>query len=182
MDTTEVLKYLDELVFAQTGKHLDSLQIAIIKGVLSGRKYADIAKEYQCTRGHAKDEAYALWQILSKTLGKDLNKSNFRASMERLGFYNSPYKSKIFGHSIVGSNINLCPSPSQANDKSELENLESIIKESPTPVNGKNNNIETSLRLAKQETIRRLVKVGLTAEQIAQVLDLPLEEVQEKMR
>ncbi|MDF0552079.1 hypothetical protein [Kamptonema sp. UHCC 0994] len=45
MDTTEVLKYLDELVFAQTGKHLDSLQIAIIKGVLSGRKYADIAKE-----------------------------------------------------------------------------------------------------------------------------------------
>ncbi|CBN54239.1 hypothetical protein OSCI_740010 [Kamptonema sp. PCC 6506] len=49
-------------------------------------------------------------------------------------------------------------------------------------MNGKNNNIETSLRLAKQETIRQLVKVGLTAEQIAQVLDLPLEEVQEKMR
>ncbi|WP_148288899.1 MULTISPECIES: hypothetical protein [Kamptonema] len=60
--------------------------------------------------------------------------------------------------------------------------MDSIITENPIPVNGKNNNIETSLRLAKQETIRQLVKVGLTAEQIAQVLDLPLEEVQEKMR
>ncbi|TAE03296.1 MAG: hypothetical protein EAZ98_00540, partial [Oscillatoriales cyanobacterium] len=61
MDVTKVLKYLDEQVVAQTGKHLDSLQRAIIKGVINGQKYADIAKEYQCTRGHAKDEAYALW-------------------------------------------------------------------------------------------------------------------------
>ncbi|MFB2919787.1 MULTISPECIES: hypothetical protein [Aerosakkonema] len=181
MDTTEVLKYLDELVFAQTGKHLDSLQRAIIKGVISGRKYADIAKEYQCTRGHAKDEAYALWQLLSEALGEDLNKSNFRACVERLGFYNSQYKSKIFGHSIVGSNINFCPNPSEANEKSQLENLESIISETPTPVNGKSNNIETGRKLAKLETIPRLIKIGLTAEQIAQVLDLPLEEVQEKM-
>lgn len=180
MDTTEVLKYLDELVFAQTGKHLDSLQIAIIKGVLNGRKYADIAKEYQCTPGHAKDEAYALWQLLSKTLGKDLNKSNFRAFVERLGLAN--FQSPIVGNRVRVRDINLCANPSQVNEKSELENFESIIKETPTPVNGKFNNIETSLRLAKQETIRRLVKVGLTAEQIAQVLDLPLEEVQEKMR
>ncbi|MCL1467127.1 hypothetical protein [Argonema galeatum] len=179
MDITEVLKYLDELVFAQTGKHLDSLQIAIIKGVLSGRKYADIAKEYQCTRGHAKDEAYALWQILSEGLGKDLNKSNFRASVERLGFYNSQQN---IGNYIIAGNINHCSNLTQVDDRSELENFESIIKETSTPVNGKSNNIETSLRLAKQETIRRLVKVGLTAEQIAQVLDLPLQEVQEKMR
>ncbi|HLO52091.1 MAG TPA: hypothetical protein VK211_27065, partial [Kamptonema sp.] len=118
--------------------------------------------------------------ILSKTLGKDLNKSNFRASVERLGFYNSQYQN--IGRYVIGDNINHCYNHSQVDDKSELENLDSIITETPTPVNGKNKNIETSLRLAKQETIQRLVKVGLTAEQIAQVLDLPREEVQEKMR
>ncbi|MEP0801620.1 hypothetical protein NDI37_15095 [Funiculus sociatus GB2-A5] len=182
MDVPEVLKYLDELVFAQTGKHLDSLQRAIIKGVLNGRKYADIAKEYNCTRGHAKDEAYALWQILSETLGENLNKSNFRAAVERLGIDNSKYKTQIFGHYVIGSNINSCPNPSQTNEKLELENFEFIIKENPTPVNGKSNNIETTRRLAKLDSIPRLVKIGLTAEQIAQVLDLPLDEVEQKMR
>lgn len=181
MDVTEVLKYLDELMFAQTGKHLDSLQRAIIKGVLNGRKYADIAKEYQCTRGHAKDEAYALWQILSEALGEDLNKSNFRAAVERLGIDKSKYKSQIIGHYVIGGSINHCANPSQVNEKSELENLESIIPETHTDVNGTSNNIETGRKLAKLETIPRLVKIGLTAEQIAQVLDLPLEEVEKKL-
>lgn len=179
MNVIEVLKYLDELMFAQTGKHLDSLQMAIIKGVLKGQKYADIAKEYQCTRGHAKDEAYALWKILSEALGEDLNKSNFRASVERLAFYNSQQN---IGNYVIGGNINNCSKPSQVNKKSELENLESIITETPTDINGTSNNIETGRKLAKWETIPRLVKVGLTAEQIAQVLDLPLEEVEKKLR
>lgn len=176
MDVTEVLKYLDELMFAQTGKHLDSLQRAIIKGVLNGRKYAEIAKEYQCTRGHAKDEAYALWQILSEALGEDLNKSNFRASVERLGLAN--FQSPIVGNRVRVRDINLCTNSSQANEKSELENLESIIPETLTDINGTSNNIETGRKLAKLETIPKLIKVGLTAEQIAQVLDLPLEEVE----
>jgi hypothetical protein len=180
MDVTEVLKYLDELMFAQTGKHLDSLQRAIIKGVLNNQKYAEIAKEYQCTRGHAKDEAYALWEILSEALGEEVNKSNFRASVERLGIDKSQYK--IIGNSLIGGNINLCRNTSQVNEKSEnLENLESIISESPTNINGTSNNIETGRKLAKLETIPKLVKVGLTAEQIAQVLDLPLEEVEKKL-
>ncbi|MGA9379262.1 MAG: hypothetical protein WBV73_10880, partial [Phormidium sp.] len=136
MDVTEVLKYLDELMFAQTGKHLDSLQRAIIKGVLNGRKYADIAKEYQCTRGHAKDEAYALWEILSEALGEDLNKSNFRASVERLGFYNS--KQNISNY-VIGGSINNYSHPSQVNEKSELENLESIITENPPDFNNTSN-------------------------------------------
>lgn len=179
MDATEVLKYLDELVLNQTGKHLDSLQRAIIKGVLNGRKYAEIAKEYQCTRGHAKDEAYALWQILSEALGEDLNKSNFRASVERLGLAN--FQSPIVGNRVRVRDINLCANPSQVNEKSELENLESIISETPTDINGTSNNIETGRKLAKLETIPRLINIGLTAEQIAQVLDLPLEEVEKKL-
>ncbi|MEG4319109.1 MULTISPECIES: hypothetical protein [unclassified Microcoleus] len=180
MDVTKVLKYLDEQVVAQTGKHLDSLQIAILKGVLNGYKYADIAKEYQCTRGHAKDEAYALWQILSEVLGENLNKSNFRASVERLALDNSQYQ--ILGNSVVGGNINLCRNHSQNNEKYEFEKVESIVRETPTPVNDRDDNIETERKLAKLETIPRLVKIGLTAEQIAQALDLSLEEVEPKMQ
>jgi hypothetical protein len=46
---------MDEMVFKQTGKHLDSLQVAILKGVLNGQRYAEIAKEFNCTPGHTKD-------------------------------------------------------------------------------------------------------------------------------
>ncbi|MEG4305791.1 hypothetical protein [Microcoleus sp. D3_18a_C4] len=182
MDVTKVLKYLDEQVVAQTGKHLDSLQIAILKGVLNGQKYADIAKEYQCTRGHAKDEAYALWQIISEVLGEDLNKSNFRASIERLGVDKSHYKSQIIGHYVIGGNINHCSNPSEVKEKYKSENFESISRETSTPLTSKDDNIETQRKLAKLETIPRLVKIGLTAEQIAQALDLSLEEVEQKMR
>ena len=182
MDATEVLRYLDELVFAQTGKHLDSLQRAIIKGVINGHKYADIAKEYQCTPGHAKDEAYALWQILSEVLGENLNKSNFRASVERLGVDQSQYKSQIIGHYVIDGNINHCSNPLQVSEKYEAEKFECISREIPTPVTSKDDHIETELKLAKLETIPRLVKIGLTAEQIAQALDLPLEEVEQKIR
>ncbi len=72
MNTQELTSYLDELLFSKTGEHLDSLQRSIIRGVLNGKKYADIAKEYNCSAGHAKDEAYQLWQLLSDTLGEDI--------------------------------------------------------------------------------------------------------------
>ncbi|MEG4860568.1 hypothetical protein QUB75_29720, partial [Microcoleus sp. K1-B6] len=83
MDTQEVLNSIDELVFAKTGKHLDTLQVAILKGVLNNRKYAQIAEEYHCSQGHVRDASYELWQMLSTALGADINKSNFRATVER---------------------------------------------------------------------------------------------------
>jgi DNA-directed RNA polymerase specialized sigma24 family protein len=44
MEVQQLLTYMDEIIFKQTGKHLDSLQIAIIKGVLAGQKYTEIAE------------------------------------------------------------------------------------------------------------------------------------------
>lgn len=66
MEWQAVLQAIDELIFRQTGKHLDDLQAAILKGVLDGRKYAEIAQKYQCTTGHVKDEGYELWRVLSE--------------------------------------------------------------------------------------------------------------------
>ncbi len=89
MNWEAVLQSIDELVFQQTGKHLNNLQVAILKGVLNGEKYREIAQRYQCTKGHVKDEGYELWQVLSEVLGEDLHKSNFCATVERLGIANS---------------------------------------------------------------------------------------------
>lgn len=170
MDVQEMLKYMDELVFAQTGQHLDSLQVAILKGVLNGQKYAEVAKDYNCTSGHAKDEAYELWRVLSKALGEDLNKSNVRAAIERLGIAN--YQSPIVGNRV--GNINLCPSFSQAKT-AEVDDFELVGGTTVSPV-------EAARRSVKLETVPQLVKLGLTAEQIAQALELPLNDVQQAMR
>jgi hypothetical protein len=148
METKEIVGYLDDLIFSSTGRHIDSLQLAILKGVFNGQKYADIAQEYNCTAGHAKDEAYKLWQLLSETLGEDINKSNFCSTIERLGFAN--FKSPIVGNRIKVNNINLSD--------------DQILAESIT-------------KKTKRETIPRLVKLGLTVEQVSEVLDLPIQEV-----
>jgi Mor family transcriptional regulator len=54
MDTKELFKTLDNLVFSQTGKHLDTLQLGILKNVFNGQKYSQIAQEYNCSEGHAR--------------------------------------------------------------------------------------------------------------------------------
>ncbi len=170
MQMQEILKYVDEIVYAQTGKHLDTLQMAILKGVLDGRKYSQIAEDYHCSTGHAKDEAYELWHILSKTLGEDLDKSNFRATIERSGVANT--YSHLVNPIQVGS-INFCPNPED--DLSSVDdNFEQVDKKSTS-------DFEIAQRTIKLETIPRLIKLGLTSEQIAQALDLAVDEVQQAM-
>jgi hypothetical protein len=51
MNTQELVSYLDELLFSSTGERIDSLQVAILKGVLKGQKYAEIAQEFNCSAG-----------------------------------------------------------------------------------------------------------------------------------
>jgi hypothetical protein len=161
MNTQELVSYLDELLFSSTGERIDSLQVAILKGVLKGQKYADIAQEFNCSAGHAKDEAYKLWQILSDALGEEITKSNFRARIEKITATNS----NLFGSPVQIGKINLCPNPS-----SMLEKNDDVIRDNQIV-------IESAQKKIKRETIPRLVKLGLTAEQIAEALDLPLPEV-----
>ena len=92
----EVLKFADELVFAESDEHLDNLQEAILRGTLQGKKYSKVAEESYCTEGHVRDVAYELWELLSKALGEDVSKSNFRAAMERSKFSNISHRGKDF--------------------------------------------------------------------------------------
>jgi DNA-directed RNA polymerase specialized sigma24 family protein len=171
MNWQEVLKYVDDLLFSQTGQHLDSLQIAILKGVFENQKYAQVAKEYNCTEGHVKDEAYALWQKLSETLQQTLNKSNFRATMERVGVANS--LSPIIGNPIQIGSINLYPSNSQTVDSDSTQTEADLVGAESL------NALENVRKKAKLEVVANLAQLGLTAEQIAQSLGLSLDDVKQ---
>ncbi|MCT7973964.1 hypothetical protein [Laspinema olomoucense] len=177
MNWQSVLKSIDDLVFQQTGKHLDNLQMAILKGVLNGEKYADIAEQYKCTMGHVKDEGYELWQILSQILGEDLNKSNFCATIERLGFVNSQHQ--IIGNPVQIGNLNLCTNP----DNFEVNNKDTVNPDSPrsNPTNqeSKNKNILNSTLI---KTISKFNELGLTPEEISETMNLPLGEVLDSLK
>ena len=198
MDWETVLQSIDELVFKQTRKHLDSLQVEILKGVLNGQKYPEIAKQYKCTKGHVKDEAYKLWQVLSKTFGEDVNRSNFCATVQRLGFANS--QSPLIGNHVrVGKNhvrvgnINLCPNSERPRLENEDAGNQDLIQDK-TKASGDSQTLrdvasatlrerafETLLYETKLNSLSKLIQLGLSAEQIAEVLDLPLEKVRELM-
>ncbi len=170
MDWQTVLNSIDELVFQQTGKHLNNLQMAILKGVLNNEKYREIAEQYNCSNGHVKDEGYELWQVLSEIFGEKLNKSNFVATVERLGIAN------LIGNHVRVDSINLCNNPETA----ELENRDVVNTESdPKKTTTSQPTIENILHTNKLKTISKLIKLGLTAQQIAEAVDLPLNEVQQ---
>ncbi|AFZ10366.1 ATPase [Oscillatoria nigro-viridis PCC 7112] len=112
MDVQEVLKLADDLVFINTGKHLDNLQEVILRGTLQGQKYSKIADESHCSEGHIKDIASELWQLLSEVLGEEVNKSNFRVTFERLKLSNLwNFNNKDCVH--IG-NVNVCENSSQS--------------------------------------------------------------------
>ncbi|MFB8796575.1 MAG: hypothetical protein U7126_20675 [Microcoleus sp.] len=83
MDTAHILQFVDEVVCAKTGKHLNDLQRKIIKGILKQQKYSDIADTYGCTAGHAKDVGYKLLQMLSDVFDEPVDKYNLKSVLER---------------------------------------------------------------------------------------------------
>ncbi len=96
-----MLKLADDLVFTQTGKHLDYLQETILQGTLNGQTYSEIAEGTYASEGHVRDRGAELWNILSKRLGKEVSKANCKAILEKVNFYN--YSSGIVGD-ILGDN------------------------------------------------------------------------------
>lgn len=166
MNTQELVNYLDELLYDSTGKHIDSLQVAILKGVLNGEKYKDIADKYKCSASHAKDEAYKLWRLLSQTFNEDINKSNFKAIIERIISKNN--QGVVVNQSKIDK-FNFCP-----NSHRKIEENEDVISDDKIL-------IESAQKKIKRDTIPRLMRLGLNAEQIAEALDLPIQEVRKIM-
>lgn len=102
MEIQEALQWTDNLIFARTGKHLDSLQRAILEGVWNGKEYQDISEEYHCSKDHVRKSASELWKLLSDMLGEDVKKKNVRSLIENQIF--SYYDDSVH----IGNNINVC--------------------------------------------------------------------------
>jgi hypothetical protein len=111
MDIAEVLTLADELIFAKTGKHLDYVQEAILRGTLQDTTYTQIAQEVYSSPSHVRNVGSQLWKILSKDLKKDITKANFRTVLEKGKIYNyqSAIVENITGESItVNNKLNIC--------------------------------------------------------------------------
>ena len=145
---------IDELVFSHTGEHLDDLQHEILEGVVNHQKYAEIAQKNHRSQKYIKETAGKLWKTLSEILGEEVNKANIKSSLQR--YYHSNFSNVI--NSIQINKGNICTG------LSEKELKQSNIYQQ-----------------AKLETIPELIKEGLTIEQIARVLKLPLELVRSQL-
>jgi len=83
VNTEEALDLLQNLVFAQNNKHLDQLQIAVLRGSWENQTYEQIAETYCFSSAHAKAVGANLWQFLSKVFGTKVNKKNFQVVLQR---------------------------------------------------------------------------------------------------
>lgn len=164
MQVHELLQLVDDAVYLNTGKHLKDLQRGVIEGTLKHQKYADIAENCGCSAGHAKDVGYELLKMLSDIFGEPVDKSNLKSVLERQGNVNISLvnnSSNIFGNGCI--NIG-SKQPKTKSDKSHPGN--SKLKQ--------RNKNKTQI-----EKISKLRYFGLNDEQIAEVLELPLEVIKQ---
>ncbi|WP_377476029.1 MAG: NB-ARC domain-containing protein [Microcoleus anatoxicus] len=85
MDVEEALEFVDHLALTTTGKHLDSLQKAILRGAWNNQKYKEIAQHHNRSEKYIKEVGFKLWKLLSVALGEEqVCKANFRAKLENL--------------------------------------------------------------------------------------------------
>ena len=167
MDTAHILQFVDKVLSAKTGKHLNDLQRKIIEGIVKRQEYSDIADTYGCTAGHAKDVGYELLQMLSDAFDEPVDKGNLESVLERqlnLNINFGDRNTTNFGDSNTINYINGCSDiPTPTPDKSRSETHE---------VQGNKNQV-------KIEMVGKLRQLGLKDEQIAEVLGLALEVVKQ---
>ncbi|MDF5727192.1 MAG: NB-ARC domain-containing protein [Rhizonema sp. PD38] len=86
MDIEKALAFTDALVFAKLGVHLSDLQQAMLRESWSWQRqsYDQIADSYGYSPTYLKhDIGPKLWKLLSEVLKEKVNKTSFRAAIER---------------------------------------------------------------------------------------------------
>lgn len=173
MTVTEALQFADQLVFAQTGKHLDDIQEAVIKGVWQGETYEKIGEQCNRSESRVRDVGYKLWQILSESLGEDIDKFNFRWTMERLQMpIISPHivNSKKFDIVGISNHCNLYTENSKnthnssANTEPLSKPLHQYLTTAPKIINfyGRNKELETLSKWLNNQNTRLIAVLGLS--------------------
>ncbi len=153
-----IINQIDELMFAETGEHLDDLQYAILEGAVKQLKYEEIAKKHKRTKKYVTDVAGKLWKTISEVLGKKVGKSNIKSTLQR--YYYASFSNVVNGVNNVQINKgNICTNKPE---EKELTNEQKYMQ-------------------IHLEAIADLIKEGLTAEQIARIFKLPLEVMQQQI-
>jgi hypothetical protein len=159
MDVKELLKFVDESMFAKTGKRLNDLQRQVIEGALKHQKYVDIAESFERSEGHVKDTGYELLQILSDVFGEPVKKGNLKSVLERQRSTTFNVSNGSVGN--VGDVINCVNF-----------NSDSKLKANQVPLEKTDSQREQ--QIAK---IKKLRDRGLTDDEIAELLEIPLESI-----
>ncbi|MBW4492944.1 MAG: ATPase [Oscillatoria princeps RMCB-10] len=158
MDIEELLQWTDEQVVANTGKHLDSLQKAILEGVWQHQNYEEIADTHHLGYDHVKKQAWRLWKLLSETLGEDVKKSNVCSVLENRvisNIYNKGERAQMQIFSHINGTVTICgentPSPSPP-DSPQNKNLSPIIDLRDAPAL-----IDSSHRTSELSTLKQWI-------------------------
>ncbi|XWK88522.1 MAG: hypothetical protein U7127_00200 [Phormidium sp.] len=168
MQVDEVVEFVDRSVYAKTGIHLNDLQREIIEGILKRQKYSEIAENNGCSAGYTKDVGYKLLQMLSDVFDEPVTKRNLKSVLERQGNLKIIFNKNTINepHNNIIGYINICSDKANATlDKSQPEKADFH---------------QESNNQANVETINKLRQFGLSDEQIATALNLPLEVVKQK--
>jgi hypothetical protein len=167
MDTAHILQFVDEVVCAKTGKHLNDLKRKIIEGILKQQKYSDIADTYGCTAGHAKDIGYKLLQMLSDVFDEPVDKRNLKSVLERQLNLNINFGDRNTTNFWDSNRINYI------NGCSELPTSTPDKSQPATP------DYQDCTNQVKIEMVGKLRQLGWRDEQIAEVVGLALEVVKQ---
>ena len=161
MQVQQLLQLVDDALYLNTGQHLNDLQRGVIEGTLKHQKYADIAENCGCSAGHAKDVGYELLQMLSNIFDEPVDKGNLKSVLERQGNINIFLGDKSINQNIIG--------------------CMNIGSKQPKTKSNKNNPRNSKLQQHKNtiEKIEKLRQLGLSDQEIVEILELPLEVVQE---
>jgi GTPase SAR1 family protein len=105
-----VLQLVDQSI---RPSYLNSTQEMVLRGVWNGKTYAEIACQYNYDSEYIKGVGCNLWQILSRTFNKQINKSNF-----------VPFMRQRIAKLVEENTLSSALSPKEAKVQSSLNHLE----------------------------------------------------------
>jgi predicted XRE-type DNA-binding protein len=162
MNIPEMLEFIDEVVEEKTGNPLTDLQVSILEETLKGKKYVDVAQKNCFTVGHVRDVGYELWQLLSDIFDKPLNKRNLKRFLEKQNNVNCGVFNFCKGNTITYS----------YNEKSsDLQDIEPETKEYSKA------KYQVQIKMAK-----KLKRKGLSDAEIAEILEIETEELEDSLQ
>jgi len=169
MEIQDILKWTDEQLLTKTGKHLDSLQKAILESVWDHQDYKEIALTHQRSYAHIKKEAWKLWKLLSDMLGEDIQKSNVCSVLEKAKLSNVSNSFDCVQIGVGHGNINICSEDKRSQsppETSQTQNQSTIINliEAPelTPFYNRTSELTTLKQWILEDHTRLITIYGLS--------------------